>query len=186
MRRVLIAMSAAGLAAVLAGCMATSSTVNTTAANTTKAAAGATPSKAAALKPAAVGDSVGVAGFQGSKLTVQLVKLFPNAQGADQFTNPDSGKQFYAAQLRITNTASSAWSDSPDNCVKLKDAAGQQFQSDLSDVTAGQSFGSVNLAPGDSVLGVVVFQVPTGDKPVKLQFTPNSGMADSTAQWNLT
>jgi len=177
-------VSAALLLTALTGCSSLSGGTVTTTANTPAppaARASATPP----AKPATVGDSVSVTGFQGVKLTVQLVKVFPDAQGADQFTSPDSGKRFYAVQLRITDTASSAWSDSPDNCVKLKDASGQQFESDLSDVTAGQSFGSVNLAPGDSVLGVVVFQVPTGDKPVKMQFTPDSGMADSAAQWNL-
>jgi uncharacterized protein DUF4352 len=185
MRRVLFAMSAAGLAAALASCMSTGSTVNTTAANT-PAASTAPASAAAAAKPAGIGDSVTVTGFDGAKLSITLVKVFPNAQGADEFTSPQSGKEFYAVQFRITNKGTAAYSDSPDNCAVLKDASGQQFQTDLSDVTAGQSFGSVNIAPGDSVLGVIVFQVPKGDNPVKAQFTPNSGMADSTAQWNLS
>lgn len=170
------------LGAALAACKSTTSTVSTTA-QTSGAAASAAVS--ASVKPAALGDTIAVSGFNGEKLTVTLVKLFPDAKGADEFTNPAAGKVFYAAQLRITNTGSKAYSDSPDNCATLKDASGQQFQSDPSDVTAGQSFGSVNIAPGDSVLGVVVFQVPSGDKPVKLQFTPDSGMADSTGQWNL-
>jgi hypothetical protein len=175
------------LLAASAGCASTGSSVNTTAASSAPSVTpvASSPSKPAA-KPAQVGDSVGVTGFGGEKLTVQLVKVFPDAKGADEFTSPDSGKQFYAVQLRITNAGSKAYSDSPDNCVVLRDTSGQQFQSDLSNVTAGQSFGSVNLAAGDSVLGVVVFQVPVGDKPVKVQFTPDSGMADSTAQWNLS
>lgn len=170
------------LLAVLAGCKSTTSTVSTTVASgsaTTSAAASA-PVKAAGL-----GDTITVSGFNGEKLTVTLVKVFPDAKGADEFTTPAAGKVFYAAQLRIVNAGAKAYSDSPDNSVVLKDASGQQFQSDLASVTAGQSFGSVNLAAGDSVLGVVVFQVPSGDKPVKLQFTPDSGMADHTAQWNL-
>lgn len=187
MRRVLFVMSATGLAAVLTGCMSTTgSTVNTTAANTTPGAAVSASPAAAAAKPASIGDSVTVTGFKNEKLSVTLVRVFPNAKGADEFTSPDSGKQFYAVQFRISNTGSVAYSDSPDNCAVLRDASGQQFQTDLSDVTAGQSFGSVNIAPGDSVLGVVVFQVPTTDKPLKVQFTPDSGMGDSTAQWNLS
>lgn len=173
------------LVAVLAGCSSTDSTVNTAAASGAPSVAAVASSSKPAVKPAGVGDSISVTGFGGEKLTVQLVKLFPDAKGADEFTQAGSGKHFYAAQLRITNAGSKAYSDSPDNSVVLRDSSGQQFQSDLSDVTAGQSFGSVNLAAGDSVLGVVVFQVPDGDKPVKLQFTPDSGMADSTAQWNL-
>lgn len=176
--------AAAGLLllAALAACKSTTSTVSTTvvSGSATASAAASAPVKAAGL-----GDTITVSGFNGEKLTVTLVKVFPDAKGADEFTTPAAGKVFYAAQLRIVNAGAKAYSDSPDNSVVLKDASGQQFQSDLASVTAGQSFGSVNIAAGDSVLGVVVFQVPSGDKPVKLQFTPDSGMADHTAQWNL-
>lgn len=171
------------LLAALSACKSTTSTVSTTARSSggaTSASASAAPAKAAGL-----GGTIAVAGFGGEKLDVTLVKVFPDAKGADEFTSPAAGKAFYATQLRIMNIGSKAYSDSPDNSVVLRDAAGQQFQSDLASVSAGQSFGSVNLAAGDSVLGVVVFQVPIGDKPVKLQFTPDSGMADNTAQWNL-
>jgi len=169
----------------LAGCASTTSTVSTAAASSAPAATAVSVKPSAAVKPAGLGDSITVAGFNGEKLTVTLVKVFPDAKGADEFTSPDAGKHFYAVQLRITNAGAAAYSDSPDNSAVLKDASGQQFQTDLSSVTAGQSFGSVNIAPGDSVLGVVVFQVPTGDKPVKVQFTPDSGMGNHTAQWNL-
>lgn len=126
-----------------------------------------------------------MSGFDGEKLSVTLVKVVADAKGADEFTAPDSGKHFYAVQLRITNKGSAAYCDSPDNCVVVKDASGQQFQSDIADVTAGQSFGSVNLAAGDGVLGMVVFQIPNGDKVVKFHSTPDSGMGTDTAQWNL-
>lgn len=169
---------------VLAGCKSTTSTVSTTAENSTPASAAAAPATSA--KAAGIGDSITVTGFNKEKLTVTLVKVFPDAKGADEFTSPDAGKHFYAVQLRITNAGTAAYSDSPDNSAVVKDASGQQFQTDVSNVTAGQSFGSVNLAPGDNVLGVVVFQIPNGDKLVKFQFTPDSGMGDNTAQWNLS
>lgn len=174
---------AAALLATSTSCKSTTSTVATTA--VVSGSASHSVAAAAPVKPAGLSDAITVAGFSGEKLTVTLVKVFPGAKGADEFTTPDAGKQFYAVQLRIVNTGPKAYSDSPDNCAVLKDASGQQFQPDLSNVTAGQSFGSVNIAPGDSVLGVVVFQVSAGDKPVKVQFTPDSGMADHTAQWNL-
>lgn len=70
--------------------------------------------------------------------------------------------------------------------MKLKDASGQEFNFDVSTVSAGQAFsGSVNLADGDSVLGVEVFQIPAGDKVKSLQFTTDSGMGPGTAQWSL-
>lgn len=170
-----------------AGCASTGHTVTTAPQGAVTGVAKPSSASAAraSTKPAGVGDTITISGFQGEKLTVTLVKVFPKTSGADDFTSPDSGKRYYAVQLRIKNAAASAYSDSPDNGAVLRDASGQQFQSDFANVTAGQSFGSVNLAPGDSVLGVIVFQVPNGDKPVKLQLTTDSGMGPGTAQWNL-
>lgn len=171
-------------AAAVAGCGSVGSTVTTTANNASPGKSAATQ---AAAKPAAVGDSITISGYNNEKITVTLVKVFPDAQGTDEFNTPDAGKEFYAVQLRITNDATAAWSDSPDNCVVLKDASGQQFQADLSTVTAGQAFsGSVNLAKGDDALGVEVFQVPKGDAMKSLQFTTDSGMGPGTAQWTLS
>jgi uncharacterized protein DUF4352 len=178
--RTLTAAAVAASGLLLAGCGSLGSTVTTTANN------GATGAAAKAAKPAAVGDSITVKGFDSEKVTVTLVKVFPNAHGSDEFNAPDAGKEFYAVQLRIVNDATAPWSDSPDNCVELKDASGQQFQMDVDTVTAGQSFaGSINLAKGDSVLGVEVFQIPKGDKVKSLQFTTDSGMGPGTAQWSL-
>lgn len=96
-------IAASGL--LLAGCGSLGSTVTTTANNTPT---GSTSTTQAAVKPAAVGDSITISGFNSEKITVALVKTFPNAQGSDQFNTPDAGKEFYAVQLRITNDASKA------------------------------------------------------------------------------
>lgn len=180
--RALTAALAAGCGLLLAGCGSLGSTVTTSA---DKTGAGGAPK--ATAKPASVGDTITISGYNSEKIAVTLVKVVPNAKGADEFNQPDSGKVFVAVQLRIKDAASGTWSDSPDNCVVLRDASGQEFQPDFSTVTVGQGFsGSVNLASGSSVLGVEVFQVPKGDKPALLQFTTDSGMGPGTAQWSLS
>lgn len=144
------------------------------------APAGAAPGKAT------VGSTVNISGFHGETLGITLVQVVPGAKGADELSTPDAGKQFVAVQLRITDTSPSVtYSDSPDNCVVAKDASGQQYRPQFDTVTVGQNFDSVNIAPGDSVLGVEVFELPVGDSVTQVQYTIDSGMGSGTAQWSV-
>jgi hypothetical protein len=170
------------LVLLAAGCASTG-TISTTpvTAGTGAAAASTAPAKAAGL-----GDTVAIEGFNGEHIALTLVKVVTDAKGADEFTSPSAGKHFFAVQVRIVNTSKSVvYSDSPDNGMVAKDGAGQQFQTDVASITAGPGFGSVKLAPGDTALGYEVFQVPTGDKVTKVQYTIDSGMGSGTAQWSL-
>jgi hypothetical protein len=144
------------------------------------------PAKAAA--PAKVGGSITLTGMRDDeKLTVTLVKVADPATSSDEYMHPDSGKHFVAAQIRITNTASTAYSDSPTNGATLIDAKGQQYRSSYGETTLGQPFnGTVKLAPGATALGVVAFEVPDGEKATTLQFSLDSGFADQTGQWQLS
>jgi hypothetical protein len=173
------------LALLAAGCASTG-TISTTPADTQPAATGAAAASAAPAKAAGLGDTVAIEGFNGEHIALTLVKVVTDAKGADEFTSPSAGKHFFAVQVRIVNTSKSVvYSDSPDNGMVAKDGAGQQFQTDVASITAGPGFGSVKLAPGDTALGYEVFQVPTGDKVTKVQYTIDSGMGSGTAQWSL-
>jgi hypothetical protein len=120
------------------------------------------------------------------KLTVTLVKFADPATVTDQFMQADAGKRYVAVQIRITNTASTVYSDSPTNGAEIIDAKGQQYDLTFVDTSLGQNFaGSVKLQPGATALGVMEFEMPTGEKPVTFQFTLNSGFADQTGQWQL-
>jgi Domain of unknown function (DUF4352) len=181
-RTIPAAVGAALIAAALSGCAAVSSSVSTTPAKTAANA----PMHTAAAKKAGLGDTIDITGMNGERLALTLVKVVPDAKGSDEFNTPDSGKVFFAAQIRITNIAKSAvYSDSPDNCMVVADGQGQQFQTDLSTISAGPGFDTVNLAPGSKALGYEVFQVPKGDKVTEIQYTIDSGMGSGTAQWSL-
>ena len=53
-------------------------------------------------------------------------------------------------------------------------------------VTAGAKLNSsVNVAPGDSVLGFEVFEVPKSQKLAKVQYKLNGGMFGDVAQWSV-
>lgn len=192
MRRIGVAITTAVLATGLAACGPASSVktspdkATTTATATTKAKPKAAPAK---TKPAVahLGDTITIHGFdKGSKLAVTLVKWAPTAKGADEFTTPDTGKRFAAAQFRITNTGTAVYSDSPSNGVQVADGEGQRFDSTFSDVSAGPSMASqVDLKPGDKALGWISFEVPKTSKIASVQFAMDSGFADEAGQWTI-
>ena len=186
-RRTIPAAAVLALAVSLAGCKSSGSTVSTTAANTaaaTKAAAAPAPSQ----KPAGLGATIDVTGESaGEKLAVTLVKVDSNAQSTDGFSTPPAGDAYFAAQIQIKNIGTAAYSDSADNCLVVKDGKGQTFQADLlSAVSSGPTMDQVNIAPGDTSLGWVVFDVTKGDTVAEVQFTPDSGMGGDTAQWTIS
>lgn len=185
-RTLIAALAASGL--LLTACDPTS-TVNTTAANTagSSGAKAAASSAAPAAKKAGLGDTITVTDPSGVGLAVTLVKVDASASSTDEFSTPSSGNEYYAAQFQIKNTASAAWSDSPSNCVVVKDGKGQTFQSTIvTSISSGPLMtDSANIASGDTTLGWIVFEVPKGDKITTVQFTPLSGMGSDTAQWSL-
>ncbi|MDX2685112.1 DUF4352 domain-containing protein [Streptomyces scabiei] len=92
-----------------------------------------------------------------------------------------------AVQFRLKNTGTVVYDDSPSNGARLVDAQGQQFDTAFEDTTAGPGFpGSVAVAPGDTALGFITFEVPTASKIAKVQFAMNSGFSGSTGQWKVS
>ncbi|GJF34724.1 hypothetical protein KNE206_74240 [Kitasatospora sp. NE20-6] len=144
-------------------------------------------SKAAAPSAAKVGDTIALKGFEkNSTADVTVVKVVDNAEGEDEFSKPADGKRFVAVQFRIKATGK-AYSDAPSNSAKLLDTQGQSYDAGFYDTKAGQGFsGSVDVAPGESGLGFLTFEVPVGTVLDRVQFTLDSGMADQTGQWKLS
>jgi len=139
---------------------------------------------ASAAKP---GDTIALKGTEKSNTAdVTLVKVVDNAEGEDEFTKPADGKRFVSVQFRIKATGSAAYSDAPMNSAKLVDSQGQSFGATVADTKAGKGFEvPVNIAPGDTALGFVTFEVPTDAKLDKAQFGLDSGFAQQTGQWKL-
>ncbi|MGF1428357.1 DUF4352 domain-containing protein [Kitasatospora sp. LaBMicrA B282] len=149
-------------------------------------AAGSNSSKPSST--AKVGDTIGLKGMdKGASDDVTVVKVTDNVQSTDGYLKPADGKRWIAVQFRLKNTGTAAYSDAPENGAKVVDDQGQSYGAEaVTDTTAGQAFATpVNLAPGDSALGVVTFEVPATAKIVKAQFGLDSGFADQTGQWTL-
>lgn len=194
MRRTMTAAAALTLTAALGACTTTSvnttpagaNQVQTSAARSSTAAA-PTGTSAAAKKTAGVGDAIDLQSTKaGNVLEVTLTKVVDPSTPTNEYSKPDAGKRFVAVQLRITDKGQVAYSEDPQILAKVKDALGQVYSADFgTDTTAGPSMDSgLNLAAGDSTLGFLVFQVPTGQKITRVQYTL-SMLGGSVAQWTI-
>lgn len=134
---------------------------------------------------AAVGDTITVDGDAGVKLAITLKKWTDAARSTDRYFTPEPGKAWVAGQFEIRNVGTAVYDDSPGNCVQAADAQGQRFDEALVDaITAGPLMPSeLKLPPGDVALGWLVFQVPKPPAVTRVQYTPDSGFAEETAQW---
>jgi hypothetical protein len=153
---------------------------------TNDAVPGATTDAAPAPKPAKVGDTITLTGdTDGEKVAVTLVKVADPAAGADDFSQPKAGDRFVAVQFRLANVGTAVYSDSPTNGAQLSDDQGQIYSTSFADTRTGQDFpGQVDLTPGNSALGVIVFELPAGAKTAMAQFGLDSGFGQK-GQWLL-
>ncbi|MFF4342210.1 DUF4352 domain-containing protein [Kitasatospora sp. NPDC001540] len=153
---------------------------------TASASASASPSASAAT--AAVGSTIALKGTgDGEACDVTVVKVVDPAAPKDQYSSPEAGKRYVAVQFRLKNTGTASYSDSPGNGAQLVDTEGQRFTDTYQETTAGPSFsGSVAIAPGDTALGFVTFEVPASSRIAKVQFALNSGFANGIGQWTVS
>ncbi|MEV4556996.1 DUF4352 domain-containing protein [Kitasatospora sp. NPDC049285] len=136
---------------------------------------------------AKLGDTIGLKGNdKANTADVTLVKVVDNAEGNDEFTKPADGKRFVSVQFRIKATGKAAYSDAPQNSAKLIDVQGQAFGATVAETKAGPEFQvPANIAPGESALGFITFEVPADAKLDKAQFALDSDFAPQTGQWKL-
>lgn len=143
---------------------------------------------AAAVTPKAVGGSFDLKTMDGQKFSVTLVKVVPSPQPASSIDKPEAGKRLMAVQLKIVNAGSKVLAEYPDTSLTLVDSQSQSYQTDYSQVTDCQGFSASSLssiAPGESVVGCEVFQVPQTATPAKLKYVSGYGSTATSAVWNL-
>jgi hypothetical protein len=139
----------------------------------------------ASSRAAHVGSWISLRGQdEGERVDVQLVHVYQEATPADDWSQPASGKHIVAVEWRIRNSGTATYSDSIDNSGTVIDKAGRSFSATSDNETQCTDFpGSVKIPPGASRIGCTAFEVPIGDAAAQVQFTPDSGYADSTGQW---
>lgn len=180
--------TAACLAATLTACLAPTE-VKTKPDAKAPAPQPASSAPAAPKKPtiAKVGDSVTLKGMgDGEQLVVTLVKIKDPARSANDFSGPEDGQRWIGLQLRLVNTGTATYQDSPSNGLQVADSEGQRFSPTFGEIKSGPVMSSdVKLLPGDKALGWIIVEAPKASQISTMQFALNSGMGPQTGQWAL-
>ena len=123
----------------------------------------------------------------GDAYSVDLVEVIDPAQGADQFTTPNAGDRFVAADFKITDTGKQATSDDANSTASIVGSDNQTYTADFDSVSGCTNFnsGEYQINPGQSATGCVVFQLPTTIKVSKVEWSPNGGFGGSFGTWNV-
>ncbi|MFD9411140.1 DUF4352 domain-containing protein [Streptomyces sp. NPDC059989] len=138
--------------------------------------------------PGGSGETVSLSGTEpGQRLDVTLVRVVDPADPAGpEGPAPDASTRLVAVQLRLENTGTAVYKDSPAPAAHLLDTSGQRFTGLNTATTAGDSFpDTVTLSPGGAADGHVTFRLPEDSVPAAVQFALNGGLADDVGQWSL-
>jgi Domain of unknown function (DUF4352) len=176
---ILIAVSAITLVLGLAACLADDTV--TTAPEGGQEAGGA-------VQAARVGDTLTLSGFEEElQMAVRVQEVYDPAQPQGRFDRPESRTRYVAVGMTLENVGSDVYSDSPSNGAFLIDTEGQQFTTWLGPSwMIAKTLAPPRIAPADSRLGCVVFQVPEPVVPDRFQFTLESGFGPETGEWRLS
>jgi hypothetical protein len=135
-------------------------------------------------KPVAhVGDTLNLMRIGDQKIAVTLIRVI------DPATVPagrgDAGKTYIATQLKISNAGTSTIVGNSNSDVAVVGSDNQSYSTDFTTVTECEDFayGWFLLAAGASTNGCVVFGLPLGIAPVKVIYTPSSGVSHDVGEW---
>ena len=123
----------------------------------------------------------------GARLDVTLTRVVDPAAPAAAGTIADGGaEELVSVALRLENTGTVPYEDSPAPATHLLDAGGHRFTGTDEWTTAGRAFPtSLALAPGDSTDDFVTFRLPSDARPAAVQFALDAGLSDDVGHWSL-
>jgi hypothetical protein len=190
-------IATAGLAALtIGGCGSGTTIIKTVVAPATTAATATgttaparTADSTAARAPgtaARVGDAISLRGSETTLKVRVLGVLDPLAAG--DYDQADAGKRYVGVRIALDNTGQSAYSDAVGNGSHVIMAGNDQAESTIvSSGPCGGDFQSdVKIAPGEQRVGCIPFQVPEGETVKSFEFTPDSGFANNTGEWDIS
>lgn len=184
---VAVALAVPLLAAAGVGCGTTEPKISPPAHGTGTAPATTSPATPApSPKQAQVGDKFTVEQNDGAKYDVTLLSVDQNAVPASEFDAAPAGSHLAAAQFRVT--AITKVDENANNNATATGSNEQAYTTSIASVRTGTNFanGQVRLQPGGSLIGWVAFTLPDGVHVTKVQWTPQSGFAGSTAEWHVS
>lgn len=138
------------------------------------------PSSTTTQQPYKVGDTITL-----GDLAVTLTKVIDPATIANPYEPVDAGNRLVAVEVNLQNTGTGTISDDANSDVTLIGSDSQSYDFDISgDVNECTNFhyGEYTLGSNDSESGCVVFELPDGINPAKVQFAYNSNAGEWQAQ----
>ena len=138
-----------------------------------------------APKAAHVGDTLALSDGNGNKMNVTLVKIIDPAQGADQYTTPDTRKRFVGIELQLAGTKGTLSGD-VNTEVSAVGSNNQTYTPDFDSIAGCTNFndGAYTLTAGQSSTGCVTLQVPTGVTIVQVNDNP-AVFGGSQGEWKV-
>lgn len=142
-----------------------------------------------AQTPAAValGTSETIHDFDGDALAVTATQVVDPAAALADTDIPSSGDRFVAVEMTVSNTSSQEIQDDANSATTVTGSDGQTYSANFGVVSQCASFeediGFIDLKPGSSTTGCVVFQLPTSVSVQSISFSLEPGYLD-TAQWS--
>ncbi|MCF3120366.1 DUF4352 domain-containing protein [Streptomyces arenae] len=136
---------------------------------------------------AQVGDTVSLQGLKrGSRIDATVEDFVDRAKSANAVLEPATGKKWVAARLKLVNKGAKVYEDAPSNGAQVADKTGQRFPATLGEITAGPAMATpVRIPPGEAARGWLTFEVPQDSAVTSVQWTPDSGFAADTGQWQV-
>ncbi|MFE4632679.1 DUF4352 domain-containing protein [Streptomyces sp. NPDC056773] len=147
---------------------------------------------AAGHGPDASGETVSLTGTApGERLDVTLTRVVDPAgpgsgPGPTPGPAPGDADRLVSVQLRLENTGTAVYEDSPAASTHLLDSDGRRFDGLGASAEAHAAFPpTVTLGPGSTVTGSVGFRVPKDAELAAVQFALDGGLANDVGQWSL-
>ena len=146
------------------------------------------PSATHVAAPARLGSYIHVQDSSGNTYGVALTKIIDPTHSPDRIT-PDNGERFVGAVFTIKAISGDGpqQQDAESNAA-LVGSDGRTYLPDIIPIVGYTDFavGMIHAAPGESTTGAIAFQVPTGVKVSKVQWSTFSSFGvQSTVQWNV-
>lgn len=115
--------------------------------------------------------------------SITLTSIQRNYDTGNQFSQPESSKEFVLVNVEIDNNGSDSM-DYNSYEFKMQDSNGVQLNEAPTALSDGQ-LDSGSLAAGGKVTGKMVFEVPKGDAGLKLLYQSFSFFSNKTITFNL-
>lgn len=176
MKRFVVTLAAVVLLA--ASCSAETS-------NVTGPAAVPSTQRSPAPRPVAhVGETLNLMRIGEQQIAVTLTQVINPATVPHAWGDP--GKTYIAAKLTITNAGTTTIVGNANSDVVVVGSDNHDYRADFATVTECKDFtyGWFLLAVGASTTGCVAFALPPGVAPVKIKYTPSSGISRDVGMWH--